>query len=359
MNHRITLVYFLLAACRRDSDPPGVPAVIDPDPVDDTDAPPDSDAGGPPRATCRPRELDWREHNVPRIAFLQGGGLVWHPVTGLRSWGGGEYDGPEWQQTGLDMWPWPIERERWNVLMNAPEVCMIRRLGTLDCRSTNRDHPPAARAFGSAQDGGEFCWVKEDGGTLCEGPDDLALWPASHTFDTDTLGFWYFLDQPIDKTVYCTHNARGQVKCAYTHPQATPLEVFEDPSSCWVEFQTQATHACGISPQGHVTCVHRHSAIEPFETTDRTDLSHMSVNAHGACALDPEGYIVCWGLNNVSGPGRAVTDRPTDPGFVDVVVFDEEMACAVHESGRVACWGDERYSFITHAPDGPWTGPPQ
>lgn len=310
----------------------------------------DTDVGGP---SCVPRELGWREGNAPEIAMFAGGGIAWHPSTGLRTWGGRELLG--FGDVGLPGWligfathPWDIPAERWRSLFHTDVApCMVHRDGAVGCRVDDGSGLPASVSVLS-DIGGSLCWLADGQEPECQTHDVQSRWPSSAALVgpqvTLATGARYSPYAPF----VCSLDTRGRARC---DGPSEVIDPFENPSRCWLELVSAPYALCGIDSDGAVTCRTASYLDDDFadDTPTRRDLSHLSVAVAGACALDPQGRIVCWGFTG-NAPDSIQNTAPDGPGFVDVAV-ESGAACALSDAGRVTCWGFEREPVVFDQPD--------
>lgn len=329
--------------------------------ADDSDRTDDTDAGrtdsdNPPAArVCAPRELAWRAANAPAIGLLAGGGIAWHPTTGLRTWGGVELlppvnAGPPERSIGFGALPWAIPAERWRSLFHTEwSPCMVHRDGRVDCRDDRGGPlPELVSVLGSV--GNKLCWMDPTGHAGCLRADVETVWPSASSLSADLVslahGFKASGGDPIP--FVCALDSRGLATCDGPSDLVGP---FDHPDRCWVELVGAIYGLCGIDDEGLTTCRTRSILNADFadDTPTRRDLSHLSVSIEGACALDPEGHVVCWGP--IAGvPHTANNAPPQEAGFVDLVV-SSGAACALSDVGKVVCWGDERDPLVFDQPD--------
>ncbi len=297
-----------------------------------------TDMGTPvERQTCTPRVTAWVAQNEPAIAYLAGGGIAWHPLTGLRTWGGhapvGGDTGVHRATVGFAWEPWDIPAERWRKTFHTPESpCMARADGTVGCRDPDPAMPERAVAIEPMPY--TLCWMDEAGAPGCTSPGIRKLWPSAHALPPDLVDIVAggAHTRPSSTPYVCALDARGRAWC----DGHSIIEPFADPGRCWVELAARSASLCGIDHTGAVLC--QSASTYEYRVTDdvpqRGDLSHLAVSLLGACALDPEGHIVCWGL-----PDDVLDLVSDDAGFVDVVIDPGGAVCALDAVGRVECWG--------------------
>ncbi len=314
------------------------------------------DDSGTSAPVCEPREIGWRTQDAPIVGLFAGGGIAWHPATGLRTWGGAELNGaeygPEWT-VGFSTEPWSIPDERWQTLFhtqNSP--CMVHLDGTVGCRKGGEGLPESVVAVAEVEDA--ICWMASDGEPGCDRGSPADHWPLASYVPHDLVSLnagrtyaWSGLHPGVPFT--CALDRRGRAWCDGLQDVA---DVFADPSRCWVELQSDAYAICGIDGWGSLACVIEgpdgYTYADDLPT--RQDLSHLSVSSDGGCALDPEGHIVCWGFRSGDVLGEVRTEIPTDAGYVDVVAGDS-AACGVRADGTVRCWGLDGISAVRDQPD--------
>lgn len=349
----------IATSCRLDvrvDDGPAADLTVDSDAeTEDSDAPSETDDTVDAGVRCEPREPVWRRANAPAVGLFAGGGIAWHPTTGLRTWGGGERNGVDtyypWQ-VGFTKKPWAIPAERWHTLTHTEDApCMVHADLSLTCRRNEPALPAAVVAAGLVD--GSVCWMTTDGSPGCIAGDMGTRWPVSSTVPDDLVtivaGRTVVPDAPEQARVFsCALDSKGHAWC--DGPEV--VEPFSAHDSCWVELAASAYSICGIRDDGAVVCRSQGTADLGVDVPSRTDLSHLSVASYGACALDPEGHVVCWGYGTPSLRGQVFTEAPTGGGYVDIAVASS-TACAVNQDGLVTCWGDDLRSEVFDQPDMP------
>jgi len=116
------------------------------------------------------------------------------------------------------------------------------------------------------------------------------------------------------------------------------------PSATFASIATTNWSACGIRPDGSVTCWDSFMLPDYGQTTPPPGtFGALSLNGVTTCGVaTPGGALACWGYDSFGVPPPS--------GSFKAISINQHDACALEADGSIRCWGHD--SILTAPPAG-------
>ena len=247
---------------------------------------------------------------------------------------------------------------------NVSRGCGIRSDGTVDCWGQGFGTPPQGTFTAISSAGSHACGIRSNGTVAC--------WGSVRFFRSyETSGVW-------ENWRYAGHRTRDPVARGGTVSGSLVV-----PDGTFTSVSVSGHHACGIRPDGTVTCWGMN--IDGRATAPGGAFTAIATTGNRGCGVRPDGSATCWGVGIVNPPAGTFTaisagmtsyfeqpdhtcgvrnegtiacwglDPPDPPdGTFTAVTASIRHACGLRANGTAACWGNNGYGQ-TNAPGGTFT----
>lgn len=225
-------------------------------------------------------------------------------------------------------------------------------------------------ACGVTDDGGLWCWGKNDAGQLGVGgagsPTPVQVDSPDRTWRVVSAGNQFTCAVDWTSRLGCWGaNGEGQLGTGDTKPHTSPTDVA--PDTMWSQVSAGVAHTCAIDVAGGLWCWGKNRdgevgagddpatadrATAPVAVAPEQRWAQVACGDAFTCAIGEDRGLWCWGKNDAGQLGLGDTMVRRSPVRVGTALDWVQLtagrrhACGIRAGGGLFCWGDNSQGQI-------------